>query len=124
MGETAVFYMPEVDSLIIDFSKSTLDKAVKYPHFTPHNEPEGLDDAGRYASVQQAPFELADRERLKLHIFLDRSVIEVFANGRQCMTQRIYPTREDSLGVSAFSSGGEATLESLDVWEMRTTNSW
>ena len=122
--ETAVFYMPESDSLIIDFSKSTLDKTVKYPRFTPRDEPEGLDDANRYASTQQAPFELADGERLKLHIFLDRSVLEIFANGRQCMTQRIYPTREDSLGVSVFSSGGETTLKSLDVWEMRTTNSW
>ena len=116
--------MPENDSLIIDFSKSTLDKAVKYPRFTPHDEPEGVDDDDRYASAQQAPFELADGERLKLRIFLDRSVLEVFANGRQCMTQRIYPTREDSLGVSVFAYGGETTLKSLDVWEMRTTNSW
>ncbi|MDP6996539.1 MAG: glycoside hydrolase family 32 protein [Candidatus Poribacteria bacterium] len=122
--ETAIFYMPESDSLIIDFSKSTLDKAVKYPRFTPHDEPEGVDDDDRYASAQQAPFELADGERLKLRIFLDRSVLEVFANGRQCMTQRIYPTREDSLGVSVFAYGGETTLKSLDVWEMRTTNSW
>ena len=101
-----------------------MDKALKYPRFTSHDEPEGLDDAGRYTHTQQDPFELSDGERLKLHIFLDRSVLEVFANGRQCMTQRVYPTRADSLGISVFAFGVEAILKSLDVWDMRTTNSW
>ena len=60
-------------------------------------------------------------ESLKLHIFLDRSVMEIFANRRQCLTQRIYPTRADSLGVSIFTSGGEAFLNRLDAWTMTPT---
>ena len=55
--------------------------------------------------AQEAPFELAAGEGLELRIFLDRSVLEVFANGRQCITQRIYSTRADSLGVRLFSKG-------------------
>ncbi|MHC4645691.1 MAG: GH32 C-terminal domain-containing protein [Planctomycetota bacterium] len=47
---------------------------------------------------QEAPFELAPNELLKLHVFLDRSIMEVFVNGRQCITQRLYPTRDDSDG--------------------------
>jgi beta-fructofuranosidase len=45
-------------------------------------------------------------------------MLEVFANGRQCLTQRIYPTREDSLGVRLFSLGGAASFPSIDVWDM------
>ena len=70
---------------------------------------------------QEAPFKLVQGESLKLHIFLDRSVMEVFANSRLCLTQRIYPTRADSLGVSIFARGGEVILNRLDIWTMTPT---
>jgi beta-fructofuranosidase len=35
-----------------------------------------------------------------LRIFVDRSILEVFANDRVSITTRIYPTRRDSLGVA------------------------
>jgi beta-fructofuranosidase len=57
-------------------------------------------------------------ELLELRVFVDRSVVEVFANGRQYLAKRIYPARKDSLDVQAFAMGGAATLRSLDVWEM------
>jgi beta-fructofuranosidase len=50
---------------------------------------------------------------------LDASVIEVFANDRACLTSRIYPSRQDSLGIGALAKGGSARLKALDVWEMR-----
>jgi beta-fructofuranosidase len=53
---------------------------------------------------------------LQLHIFLDRSVIEVFANETVCITGRIYPARPDSLGVALFARGGTAELLRLDAW--------
>ena len=37
-------------------------------------------------TVQLGPFELAGKEPLKLQIFIDASVIEVFANG--CLSDR------------------------------------
>jgi beta-fructofuranosidase len=64
--------------------------------------------------------ELATGETLKLHIFLDRSVIEVFANNRACLTSRIYPSRSDSLGVGLFARGGSVQLKSMDIWEVRS----
>jgi len=69
--------------------------------------------------VQSGQFELGEGETLKLRVFLDGSVIEVFANGRACLTARVYPTRPDSLGVGLVARGGNAQLKSLDVWEMR-----
>jgi beta-fructofuranosidase len=57
---------------------------------------------------------------LKLRVFVDKSVVEVFVNGRQCVAQRVYPGREDSLGVSLRAQGRDAELESLDAWQMKS----
>ncbi len=61
---------------------------------------------------------LAAGEPLVLRVFLDGSVIEVFANERLCISERIYPSRPDSTGVAVFAAGGDATLYSLDCWQM------
>ena len=45
-------------------------------------------------------------------------VVEVFVNGKQCVAVRLYPGREDSLGVSLRAQGRDATLKSLDAWQM------
>lgn len=67
-----------------------------------------------------APVELADGESPKLHIFVDRSVIEIFANGgRTCLAARIYPLRPDSLGVGLFARTGIAKLKSMDIWALK-----
>ena len=69
-------------------------------------------------SPQRGPLGLAPGETLRLNVFVDRSVVEAFANSRQCLTKRVYPSRADALHVSLFSRGGKATVRSLDVWRM------
>ncbi len=49
---------------------------------------------------------------------MDRSIVEVFASGRLCLTRRIYPTRPDSLGIAVYAEGGPARLKLLEAWEM------
>jgi beta-fructofuranosidase len=68
--------------------------------------------------VREGPLALAADEPLLLHIFLDRSVIEVFANHRLCMSSRVYPSRTDSLGIGLFARGGSASIKAWDAWEM------
>jgi beta-fructofuranosidase len=67
---------------------------------------------------QTARLQLAEGEPLKLHIFLDRSIVEVFANDRCCITSRLYPS-PDSLGIKLFANGGGGRLKSLDMWQMK-----
>jgi beta-fructofuranosidase len=50
--------------------------------------------------------------------------VEVFANDRQAVMRRIYPTRADSLGVSLFSRGGPAQVASIDAYDISPTNPW
>jgi beta-fructofuranosidase len=66
-----------------------------------------------------APVELASGQPLTLHVFLDRSVIEIFVNGgRTCLATRIYPLRPDSLGIGLFVRSGQVELKSMDVWAL------
>jgi beta-fructofuranosidase len=90
------------DALVIDSSRSSL-------------LPEVLSRA-----PETAPFELQDAEPLKLRIFIDKSVIEVFGNGRQCVALRVYPEGKNSTGVSVRAQGGDAVLRSLVAWQMRS----
>ena len=59
-------------------------------------------------------------EPLRLRVFVDRSVVEVFVGDKQCVAVRVYPDREDGVGVSLRSQGQEAVLQSLDAWQMKT----
>jgi beta-fructofuranosidase len=68
---------------------------------------------------ETAPVGIGAKEPLRLRIFIDRSVVEVFVNGRQCVAMRVYPGREDSVGVSLRSWGRDALLKSLDAWQMK-----
>jgi beta-fructofuranosidase len=66
----------------------------------------------------ETPLSLQVDEALELHVFVDHSVIETFANERACLTQRFYPERDDCLLVGLFAHGGSVQIESVDVWEL------
>lgn len=70
-------------------------------------------------TLEERGLELPVTDTLELRVFLDASVLEVFAHGRAIST-RIYPTRTDSLEISVFAHGGEALLERIEVWPMRS----
>jgi beta-fructofuranosidase len=73
----------------------------------------------RSRAPETAPVLLGKGEPLKLRVFVDRSVVEVFVNGKQCVAMRVYPGRKDSIGVSLRSQGKDAKLKSLDAWQMK-----
>lgn len=70
--------------------------------------------------TESAQVYLAPSEKLKLRIFIDKSVLEVFVNGKQCLSVRVYPGLEDSLGISFRSQGQSAEVLSLDAWQMKS----
>ena len=125
--QTLIVYDPAAKTLKVDTTRSTLSNDVVHPWPLPHIaffDDSPLRDGRQDVRIQEAPFELAKGEPLKLRIFLDRSMLEVFANSRQCVTQRIYPTRSDSMGVALFSRGGSATVRKLEAWKMCPSNPW
>jgi beta-fructofuranosidase len=66
-----------------------------------------------------APTATTPGKLLRLRVFIDRSVVEVFVNGRHYLAQRVYPGRKDSVGVSLRAQGQDAVLKKLDAWQMK-----
>jgi beta-fructofuranosidase len=97
--ETLLRYNPAAEMLSLDRTRASLD-------------PTALRD------VRTAPLALAPDEPLNLRIFLDRSIIEVYANRRCCLTTRIYPTRPDSVDIRLVATDAEVKLQMLRAWRM------
>ena len=76
--------------------------------------------AGRSSNGRR--WTLQPGEPLQLRVFVDKSVVEVYANDRQAIGRRVYPAQADSLGVVLFTDGGEATFKNLNAWEMAPAN--
>jgi sucrose-6-phosphate hydrolase SacC (GH32 family) len=68
--------------------------------------------------VKGGELKLEDGE-LTLHIYLDRSMIEIYANNKNSITSRAYPILKDALGIEVFG-GEETTVKNMKVWEMGT----
>jgi len=68
---------------------------------------------------ERAVFERGN-EPLKLRVFIDRSVVEVFVNEKLYLAMRVYPNRTDTVGVSFRAQGQDALLKKLDAWQMRS----
>ncbi len=76
-----------------------------------------LPDAGSRVSGT-AQFMLGRDEPLRLRVFLDRTAVEVFTNGKQYAALRVYPGRDESLRVSLRPQSRDCVLKSLDAWQM------
>jgi beta-fructofuranosidase len=104
MGEKPAPAIPNIQSSLISIESSYSST---------------LPDA-KLRPAETAPFFLNPGEAVKLRIFIDKSVVEVFVNGKQCVAMRVYPGRDDSMGVSIRSQGQDAQLKALDAWQMKS----
>jgi beta-fructofuranosidase len=75
-------------------------------------------DATLDRTNQIAPLILTRGEPLRLHIFIDHSVIEIYVNGQICLTTRVYPHRSDSHHVGFFARG-TVNME-VTVWKLQS----
>lgn len=117
--ETAIWYLPAENLLRIDMSRSTLRDDVVYgsPPFTAYGLQRASDYATPFATVD-APLALEEGEHLRLRVFVDGPMLEVFANDRQCVTQVVYPLGDDTDRVKLCARGGSARAISVDAWQM------
>jgi beta-fructofuranosidase len=68
-------------------------------------------------------FELLPGEDLKVRVFVDNSVLEVYINDRFALTSRIYPTLETSTGASYDFGGFDEQKVKFHCWE-GLRNAW
>lgn len=64
------------------------------------------------------PFTLNDDEPLKLHVFLDKSVLELFVNGGRVAVTRLVDAPAEDQGIELVGQNGSVDVISLDIWTM------
>lgn len=75
----------------------------------------------RFPSVESAPLQLQNG-LVKLRIFVDKSIVEVFANnGQRVITDLIFPTQAAG-DVDLFAEGGTAEFLNATVWQLKSIN--
>ncbi len=99
--ETAIYYDAAEHQLVCDTTRSGLDFGRKV--------------------VEGGPLTLVAGEPLTLRIFVDRAIVEVFANDRQAVARTIYPTRRGR-SVKLFARGAAASATAVNAWELMPSN--
>ena len=99
--ETSLYYEATEHKLVCDTTRSGLGFGRK--------------------TVEGGPFALAHGELLTLRVFVDRSIVEVYANDRQAVARAIYPTL-GGRGVKLFAHGSEVNAASVSAWELMPSN--
>ncbi|WP_251491452.1 GH32 C-terminal domain-containing protein [Actinacidiphila cocklensis] len=77
-------------------------------------------DVDSNLGVQSGPLAL-DGGKVSLDVFLDRSMVEAYADSFKSITTRAYDFRDDSLGLQLFGDG--AKVDSMTVWRMNSMTS-
>ena len=97
--ETDVGISPESNEVFVDRTRS--GQVSFSPEFP-----------GRYKA------KLRQSSRVRLHVFLDRSSVELFVNdGEVVLTNRIYPS-PGSDGIELYSEAGRGKVLSLSIWKL------
>jgi beta-fructofuranosidase len=99
---TVLRYEWEIGRLVLDRTKSSLNPEVR-------------------RDLQEVTYFPLRDTILDVEIYLDISVVEVFLDQRSAFASRIYPTLDDSQGLAIGCYGGEASVESITISQMKTT---
>ena len=99
--KTTIRYDAETKELVFDASESSLEP---FNGFKEH------------VDIERAPFALKENEPLSLRVFVDGAIVEVFANNRQAITRRVYPSMNGT-GINIHAQGGMIHCN-LSAWEM------
>ena len=93
-------------------------------YYTPGNNTLTLDINGIDRIVQDNPFggvyssQLPEKPgTLKLHMFVDHSILDVFINDTWAFSVRLFPNDSNANGVEAYSNGS-TRVNSLSAWNL------
>lgn len=89
------------------------DSIISIDTFNGHN-------GGLVLAPECRPVQLDGDETVKLRIFVDKSIVELFANSKQATAVTVYPSRQDSVTVSVKAIGGDADMIKCNAWEMKS----
>lgn len=78
-----------------------------------------VNDGGVYDGVYGStlPRSIAKGEVMKLHVFVDHSIMDVFVNDTWAFSMRLFPTDAEANGVEAFADG-TTHVNKLEAWNL------
>lgn len=101
-----IYYHPQQNRFVVDFSEIG------------HKENDGGIFSGVYSTV--LPATIGKGQTMKIHVYFDHSVLDLFINDRWASSIRIFPTSSAATGVSLFAEGN-TELQSAAAWTMKPT---
>jgi Beta-fructosidases (levanase/invertase) len=99
LEETVLYYDTKTNTFNVDNSKTSLNSNT---------------DKEIHGGILQL-----DGQNLQLHIYIDRSMVEAYANGLKSITTRAYPVSYDALGIEIFGDGNPI-VKSMKVYSMKS----
>lgn len=104
-NQAKLYYNPASGELIADFS--ALNR--------------WNNDAGSYSGIYRMalPERPAAGSELKLNVFLDGSIVDIFVNDKWAQSIRVFPQSENASEVGLYAEG-QTEVKSLDAWNLKT----
>lgn len=106
-AEATLTYTPTTGEMVVDFSR--LARLVN--------------DGGVYGGVYRCslPEFLRGGSTMKINVFIDHSILDIFINDKWATSIRVFPTDTDANGIEAFA-GGDVQVQSLRAWTLQGGN--
>jgi beta-fructofuranosidase len=79
----------------------------------------GADRKSLSIGTIKAPFELTDNEDLTLRVFIDKNLVEVFANDRQAAVFAHRYIRKNP-SIRLFANGSDVAIKSIKTWKIKS----
>lgn len=79
-----------------------------------------INDANSFSGLYQSvlPQKPAVGETMRIHIFIDHSIMDIFVNNQYAFSIRIFPTDTNAEDIEAFSDGGTTRATSIQAWKL------
>ncbi|MDD4993211.1 MAG: GH32 C-terminal domain-containing protein [Paludibacter sp.] len=79
-------------------------------------------DVGGYNGLYEStlPVKPAVGDTMRIHIFIDHSIMDIFVNNQYAFSIRVFPTDTNAEDVEAFSAGGSTHAVSIQAWKLNS----
>ncbi len=102
----SVYYAPATNKITVDAQNTT----------------RLINDAGSFNGLYESvlPQKPALGETMRIHIFIDHSIMDIFLDDRYAFSIRVFPTDPNADEIEAFSEGGNTHAVSIQAWKLNS----
>jgi len=95
---TRIYYDAKQHEIVVDQTKSSLKEHIPL-------------------NTKKDSYKMENGKEVDFHLFIDGSALEIFVNGKDAFTTRVFPLHKESNLVEVFSEGADISIEA-DIWEI------